>query len=102
METTKKKVAKKPGRFVMVTTEHRGVFAGELRSHDKDARRVVLDGAIMAIRFGTADGVLQLADTGPTASSKLSAKAPDIELEKVTMVAGVTDAARAAWDRYAK
>lgn len=51
----------------------------------------------MAIYFGTTKGVMQLAETGPTSSSKISARA-DLELRKVTCIMEVTEAAAAKWE----
>jgi len=50
----------------------------------------------MAISFGTTRGVMELADTGPTSRSKISARA-DIEVRSVTAVFEVTDVAAKAW-----
>lgn len=87
--------------FVIVTTEHRGVFAGyataEALEGQETSRRIKLRGAKMAIRFGCDRGVLQLAATGPTANSKIGA-ASDVMLHNVTAVFTVSEAARAAWD----
>lgn len=51
----------------------------------------------MAIRFGTTRGVTELAETGPTQSSRISARA-DMEVRKVTAVFEVTDSAAKAWE----
>ena len=56
--------------------------------HLRDAR--------MAIYWGTTRGVMQLAEEGPTSSSKISAKA-DIEIRKITAVFEVSEAAHAKW-----
>ena len=50
----------------------------------------------MAIYWGTTRGVMELAEKGPNAKSKISAKA-DIELRKVTAVFEVSPEAEAAW-----
>lgn len=92
----------KTGQAVIITTERRGVFYGRLQSYDAAKRVAVLDNAIMAIRWGTTDGLLQLAATGPTDDSKLSAVAPSIRLELCECVIGVSPAAEAAWKRAAR
>jgi hypothetical protein len=61
---------------------------------------ITLSRARMAIYFGTTRGVMQLAETGPTSSSKISARA-DIELRSVTAVFEVTPAAATAWEAAA-
>lgn len=82
-------------RPVIVCTEHRGVFFGY--ATDTSGTEVHLKGARMAIQFGTTRGVMQLAETGPTSNSKISARA-DIDVRKVTAVFEVTVAAAKAWE----
>jgi hypothetical protein len=62
-------------RHVLVTTQYRGVYYGRLVAHDPVARQCILTDAHMAIYWGTTDGVDQLAARGPTATSKLGARA---------------------------
>jgi len=90
--TAKKTASLRP---VIVTTEHRGVFYGLAG----DTKGVVIDlkGARMAISFGTTRGIMELAETGPTARSKISARA-DMEVRKVTAVFEVTEAAAKKWE----
>lgn len=83
-------------RPVIVTTEHRGVFFGY--ATDTSGSAIKLSRARMAIFFGTTKGVMELAETGPTQSSKISARA-DIDVRKVTAIFEVTPAAAAAWER---
>jgi hypothetical protein len=82
-------------RPVIVTTEHRGVFFGY--AGDTSGPVVELRDAHMAIRFGTTRGLMELAETGPTSRSKISAKA-DIQVRKITAVLEVSETARKAWD----
>ena len=88
----KKQSARRP---VIVCTEFKGVFFGYAEDTNGDVIR--LKDARMAIYWGTTKGVLQLAETGPTAMSKISAKA-DIEVRKITSVFEVAPAALAAWE----
>ena len=81
-------------RPVIVCTEHRGVFYGH--AADTSGDTINLKDARMAIYWGTTKGVMELAETGPTSKSRISAKA-DIEVRKVTAVFEVSDAAEAAW-----
>lgn len=84
-------------KWVMVTTKHRGVFAGQLEEgQEEGASSLRLKAARMAIRFGTTRGVMQLAETGPTGKSKISAPA-DVLLHDVTAVFDVTKKAAEAW-----
>jgi len=82
-------------RPVIVCTEHRGVFFGY--AEDTKGDIIFLERARMAIRFGTTKGVMELAETGPTRESKISARA-DIEVRKVTAVFEVAEMAAAAWE----
>ena len=81
-------------RPVIVCTEHRGVFYG--MADDTSGDTVQLKGARMAIYFGTTKGVMELAETGPTDKSRISAKA-DIEVRKVTAVFEVSEQAQTKW-----
>jgi hypothetical protein len=83
------------GRPVIVCTTHRGVFFGYASSTDGDV--VHLKRARMAIYWGTTRGVMELAETGPTGSSKISARA-DIELRGITAIFEVTEPATKAWE----
>ena len=82
-------------RPVIVCTEHRGVFFGY--ALDTSGATIQLRGARMAIYFGTTRGVMELAETGPTSKSRISARA-DGEFRKVTVVFEVTPAAAAKWE----
>lgn len=82
-------------RPVIVCTSHRGVFFGY--SDDTSGDVIKLSRARMAIYFGTDKGVMQLAETGPTSSSRISARA-DIEVRSITAVFEVTEAAMQKWE----
>ena len=51
----------------------------------------------MAIYWGTNRGLMELAETGPTKTSKISARA-DLDVRKVTAVFEVTPEAAAKWE----
>lgn len=87
-----KKTSERP---VIVTTEHRGVFFGY--AEDTSGTTIHLKRARMAIYFGTERGFMQLAETGPTTKSKVSARA-DIDVRKITAVVEVTPEAAKAWE----
>lgn len=87
-------MAKSKLRPVIVCTEFRGVFFGY--ADDTTGDRIHLKDARMAIYWGTTRGVLELAEVGPNAKSKISAAA-DIEVRKITSVFEVTTAAESAW-----
>lgn len=82
-------------RPVIVCTSHRGVFFGMAENTDGDT--IHLQSAKMAIYWGTTRGVMELANTGPTSSSKISLPA-DIEIRGVTAVFEVTPEAAAKWE----
>lgn len=83
---------------VLVTTQHRGVFAGEIADdQDLTAKAIPLRGARMAIYFGTTRGLLELAETGPTSKSRISAPADIPMLHDITAVFAITDQAWSAW-----
>lgn len=83
---------------VLITTAHRGVFAGEI-ADDQDiaAKAMPLSNARMAIYWGTTKGVMQLCETGPTSSSKISAPADIPMLHDITAVFAITPEAWAIW-----
>lgn len=98
---TKKKIAAKKTtkareRFVLVTTAHRGVFAGFATDIDGDV--IALRQARLCL-YWSADvrGFMGLAANGPTASCRIGPPA-DIRLRNITAVVTVTDAAKAAWE----
>lgn len=88
-----------PGKIpVLVTTQHRGVFAGLIPAdQDLTARSMALEAARMAIRWGTSKGLMQLCQTGPTGSSRISAPADIPVLHDITAIFRVTPEAWAKW-----
>lgn len=88
-------MSKRKERPVIVCTEHRGVFFGY--ADDTTGTTIILKRARMAIKFGTTRGVMELAETGPTSNSKISARA-DIDVRKVTAVFEVTPEATIKWE----
>lgn len=83
---------------VLVTTAHRGVFAG-LIDDDQDltAKAMPLKQARMAIYWGTTKGVMELADTGPTPSSRIGAPADVPMLHDITALFAISDK---AWEKW--
>jgi hypothetical protein len=85
-----------PGRPVLVTTAHRGVFFGYATGTEgpivrlKRARNCV---------YWSSDvrGFLGLAEVGPSRSCRIGARA-DLELRDVTSVAEVTEEAAKRWE----
>lgn len=88
-------MADKNERYVMVTTEHRGVFAGFASNTDGDA--IKLREARNCIYWSASvKGFLGLASSGPDSSCKIG-PAADLTLRKITAVAEVTPEAQAKW-----
>lgn len=85
----------KSARPVIICTEFKGVFFGYAEDTSGDV--IKLKSARMAIYWGATRGVMQLAETGPTSTSKISARA-DIEVRKITAVFEVTESAAKAWE----
>lgn len=85
---------------VLVTTEYRGVYVGDLKEHDKAGRSCVLTNARMCIHWGTDKGVDQLADDGPMHGGKYASKAREIWIPGLTSLVVCSDAAALAWDNY--
>ena len=84
--------------MVVVTTEHKGVFAGEPVGELGKNKRIKLTDARMCV-YWSADvyGVVGLAATGPTKKCRVTAAAPSIVLEGVTAVMECSPAAADAW-----
>ena len=83
---------------VLITTQHRGVFAGLVpEDQDVGARTMALKEARMAIYWGTTRGVMELAETGPTSKSKISAQADIPALHDITAVFEITGP---AWEKW--
>lgn len=84
-------------RYVMVTTEHRGVFAGfaSETSGDTISLRQARNCVYWAPQL---KGFLGLASDGPNADCRIG-PAADIELRKITAVVEVTPEAQAKWEQ---
>lgn len=86
-------------KAVLVTTEHRGVFAGLIEDgQDLTARSMPLKGAKMAIYWGTKRGVMELCKDGPNANSKISLPADIPMLHSITAIFDITPEAWAKWE----
>lgn len=87
-------------RPVLITTEHRGVFAGLIPAdQDLAARSMPLKAARMQIYWGTTRGLMELCETGPTSKSRISAPADIAMLHDITAVFDMTPAAWAAMQK---
>ena len=86
---------KSPGRPVLVTTAHRGVFFGY--ATDTSGDTINLIGARLCV-FWSADmgGFMGLAAKGPSSTCRIG-PAADIEIRDITSVVAVTPAAEKLW-----
>lgn len=86
-------------KSVIITTEHRGVFYAEVEAEKDLTQSTLTDlkNCRMAIYWGTTKGIHELAETGPTEKSRISAKADIPVLHKITAVFSVTEEAREKW-----
>ena len=83
---------------VIICTLHRGVFFGYVDPQQFGLRDLTdIEKAKMAIRWGTTKGVMELAATGPTKESFISAQADIPVLHDVTAIFKVTAEAEAQW-----
>lgn len=87
-------------KAILVTTQHRGVFMGMVPDEQPLTDRTMrLESAKMAIYWGATKGVAELAETGPTRSSKIGAPA-NVTIHDITAVWEVTNEALEAWNNY--
>jgi len=79
---------------VLVTTEHRGVFFGELSDdQDREARSLTLKNCRNVIYWYGKRGFLGLAAHGPEKGSTVGSVAPSVLLHDITSVAACTNKA---------
>lgn len=77
--------------YVLVTTEHRGIFAGYLPCNaDRTARTLTLTNCRNVIYFAGSCGFLGLAKHGPQDGSRVGSTAPEVLLHDVTSVSVCT------------
>lgn len=83
---------------ILVTTKHRGVFAGLVPDdQDINASSMPLKSARCAIRWATTKGIAELASDGPNSKSKIGAPADLEALHDITAVWAISDAAWKKW-----
>ena len=85
------------GKKVLITTEFRGVFFGEL-SEDNAPGNVVLKNARNCIYWSSdVGGFLGLASVGPSKECRIGKKVDEVRLFKVTSISPVSDEAVEKW-----
>lgn len=87
------------GKFCLVTTEFRGVFAGYVKEDEKSPDQITLTDARNCI-YWSADigGFLGLASYGPSSSCKIGAKVLELTIYKITSISPVSDEAAKKWN----
>lgn len=84
-------------QYVLVTTEHRGVFFGIM--NQDDGKTVTLKNARNCIYWSRdTKGFLGLAATGPGLDCRIGPSVPSIKLDKVTAIVACTDEAVKRWE----
>lgn len=84
-------------RAILVATKHKSVFAGLVPAdQDTSLPTLTLQSARAAIYFGTTEGIAELAATGPTATSKIGARA-QVLVHDIIAVWSITPEARELW-----
>jgi hypothetical protein len=87
--------------YILVQTEYRGTYAGEIPDDaDLTRRSMPLNNARMAIYWGTTKGVMELAATGPTSTSRISSTANIPMLHGIVAIHEITAEAWAKWTSY--
>jgi hypothetical protein len=85
-------------KYVLVTTEYRGVFAGF--ATDTTGETITLRAGRNCLYWSKAmKGFLGLANQGPDSDCRIGPPA-DIQLRKVTSVTHITPAAQAKWEAF--
>ena len=86
------------GTAVVVTTEHRGVFFGYVKT-DLSPTEITLRDARNAVYWSqSVHGVLGLAANGPKKDCRIGPAIPEITLWKITAVMACTPEAVSAWE----
>lgn len=88
-------------KWVLITTESRGVFAGELKDDSKAPSEITLLNARNCIYWAASiGGFLGLASKGPDSNCKIGSKVSEITLYKITSVTPVDESAVARWESF--
>jgi hypothetical protein len=89
---------KKTKKFVVVTTDKKGVFAGYIEDPDTKNTTVKLTEAQMCVYWDEATrGVVGLAANGPTKGCRITPPAPSMTLHGVTAVMESSAKSEEAW-----
>jgi len=84
------------GKFVIVTTAHRGVFGGTLESED-GSTATLLNAKNCVYWSAETRGVFGLAVTGPAGGSRIGPAVKRMEIRDVTSISLATPEAAERW-----
>ena len=87
------------GKKVLVTTEFRGVFYGEVKNDKKLPEEITLKNARNCIYWSSdVGGFLGLASDGVTSNCKIGKRVDELKIYKITSVTPVSDKAVKTWE----
>jgi len=87
-------------KSVLVTTEFRGVFYGEVKDNKNLPESITLKNAKNCIYWSSdCGGFLGLASGGPTNGCKIGSQVDELTLYKITSVTPVSDEAVKKWEK---
>lgn len=89
---------KKPGKAVLITTKHRGVFFGYVQDEKKFPAQITLVKMRNCIQWRGLKGFLDLTTTGPTAACRIGPAAALGTLANCTGMWAVEPKAVEAWE----
>lgn len=88
-------------KSVLVTTEFRGVFFGEVKDDKKLPDEITLKNARNCMFWSSdCNGFLGLAAKGPTFNCRIGALVNELKLYKVTSVTPVSEEAAEKWKKF--
>lgn len=82
---------------VLVTTQYRGVFYGELVGKPSKAELTLKNARNCIYWSSNCGGFLGLAANGPTKDCRIGTQVPELTLYDITSITPVTDKAVKAW-----
>lgn len=92
-------MTEKNERYVLITTEFRGVFAGYIKDDSKLPQEITLTGARNCLYWSSdCGGFLGLASQGPTKDCKIGKMVSELTLYKITSVTPIEDGAVKKWE----
>lgn len=95
-----KKGTKMEKKSVVVTTEFRGVFFGEVKNDKKLPSEITLINARNCIYWSSdVGGFLGLAAKGPSSSCKIGAIVPELTVYKITSISPVSQEVAEKWKK---